>query len=93
MSEISNARLEQLLGDAIVDCYDAEEELMELLGELVQVVGIDESRSSIRRGVVALVKRGEKTVATSLADLVFVDPDPHSAEWLAVYRYWLGEGR
>jgi hypothetical protein len=100
-------RLQELLEDATLDCYGEEEEFAgvlvtldenlhfplqgQLLGETVEVAGLSESRSSLRRGIIANVRKGERAFTASLADLTFVDPDPVSAEWLAMYRYWLGE--
>ena len=63
-----------------------------VVGEPVKVVGIDEGRSSLRRGIVARVRRGGQEYRVSLAELEFVDPDPVSAERLEVYRYWLSLG-
>lgn len=60
-----------------------------VLGEHVEVVDLDGANSSLRRGIVALVRKGDQEYPVSLADLEFVDPDPTSAEWLEVYRYWL----
>ena len=61
-----------------------------VLGELVEVVDMDGASSSLRRGIVALVRKGDREYPLALAELEFVDPDPASAEWLEVYRYWLG---
>lgn len=59
-------------------------------GDLVEVVDLDGGSSNLRRGITALVRKGDREYPTNLADLKFVDPDPSSAEWLAVYQYWLG---
>lgn len=61
-----------------------------VLGELVEIVDLDGASSGLRRGIVALVRKGDREYSVALADLEFVDPDPASAEWLEVYRYWLG---
>ena len=37
------------------------------------------------------VRKGEREYPLALAELEFRDLDPVSAEWLEVYRYWLGE--
>ena len=60
------------------------------LGDLVEIVDLDGASSGLRRGIVALVRQGDREYSVALADLEFVDPDPASAEWLEVYRYWLG---
>jgi hypothetical protein len=101
-------RLEDLLKEATVDCYGEDEQFAgvvctlgdeltfplkaTVVGEPVELVGIDEGRSGLRRGIVARVRRGGQEYRVSLAELEFVDPDPVSAEWLEVYRYWLSLG-
>ena len=59
------------------------------LGEPVEVVDLEGTRGGLRRGIVALVRKGDREYPVSLAELEFVDPDPASAEWLGMYRYWL----
>ena len=99
-------RLRELLDEATVDCYGEDEEFSgvlvtldenlnfplqaELLGDIVEVTGLSD-RSNLRRGIVADIKKGERNTTANLADLTFVNPDPTSAEVLAMYRYWLGE--
>jgi hypothetical protein len=99
-------RLDELLEQATVDCYDEEEEFSgvlvtlednlrlplqaEAMGEPVEVIGLDERRSSLRKGIVARVRKGGREYSAGLADLNFIDPDPASAEWLEMYRYWAG---
>jgi len=99
-------RLQELLDQATVDCYDAEEEFSgvlctlddhlnfplqaELLGEQVEVIGLDNRRSNLRKGIVARVRKGSREYTVGLADLSFIAPDLVSAEWLAMYRYWAG---
>jgi hypothetical protein len=97
-------RVKELLEEATIDCYDEEEEFSgvlnslgdnlqfplqaKLAGDLVEVVDLDEGRSSLRRGVVARVRKGDREHSVSLVDLTFVNPDPTSADWLAMYSYW-----
>ena len=57
---------------------------------VVEVIGLDSRRSSLRTGILARVRKGGREHSVGLADLHFVDPDPTSAEWLAMYRYWAG---
>ncbi len=99
-------RLDELLEQATVDCYDEEEEFAgvlttlddslsfplqaEALGEPVEVIGLDSRRSSLRQGIVARVRKGGREYRVGLADLHFSDPDPASTEWLEMYRYWAG---
>jgi hypothetical protein len=97
-------RLQELLEQAVVDCYDEEEEFggvlctlednlnfplqAEAMGVPVEVLGLDSQRSSLRRGIVARVRKGDKEYTVGLSELVIVDPDPSSAEWVEMYRYW-----
>ena len=103
---MDDKRLQELLDQAIVDCYDAEEEFSgvlctlednlsfplqaEMMGEQVEVIGLDGRRSSLRKGIIARVRKGGREYNIGLADLHFSAPDPASAEWLAMYRYWAG---
>ena len=99
-------RLEALLEEATIDCYNEEEEFAGILctlderlnfplqatalGESVEVMGLDEGHSSLRRGITTRVRKGDREYPLALAELEIVGPDPVSAEWLAAYRYWLG---
>ena len=99
-------RLQELLEQATVDCYGEEEEFggvlctlddtlsfplqAEALGEQVEVIGLDSRQSSLRKGIVARIRKGGREYTVGLGDLNFMDPDPTSAEWLMMYRYWAG---
>ena len=101
---IPEERLQELLEEAIVDCYDEEEEFMgvlisvdenanwplpaQLTGIPVEVLGLDESASSLRRGIQARIQRQGKEYRASLSDLTFGDMDESSTEWLAMYHWW-----
>jgi hypothetical protein len=102
---VDEKRLQELLEEATVDCYDEEEEFSGVLctlddrlrfplqaralGEVVEVIGLDGGRSDLKRGIVARVRKADQEYTISLADLEFVDPDAESAEWLEMYRWWL----
>lgn len=104
---MEKSELEALIAEATVDCYDEHEAFMGILvtldmrlhfpltaralGETVEVVGLNESRSSLRRGILARVCKDGQERNVVLSELEFIDPDPVSAKWLAAYRYWLGE--
>jgi len=102
---ISEERLQELLEEATVDCYDEEEAFMglfisvdenvawplsaHLAGMPVDVLGLDGPASTLRRGLVASIRRDGKEYQASLADLTFGDAmDESSAEWLAMFRWW-----
>lgn len=101
---ISEERLRELLEEATVDCYNEDEEFYgvyvtldenvawplpaRLAGMPVEVLGLSESASSTRRGIVARIRRDGKEYTASLTDLTFGAMDESSAEWLAMYRWW-----
>jgi hypothetical protein len=103
---MDRTRLQALLEQATVDCYGEEEEFggvlctlednlsfplqAEALGEQVEVIGLDDRRSSLRKGIVARVRKDDREYGVGLAELNFIAPDATSAEWLAMYRYWAG---
>lgn len=105
-SVAKKARWEALIAEATVDCYGEYEEFVgmlttlgdrlefpfaaRVLGEKVEVIGLDEKASSERRGVVAEVRKGARQYTVALADVEVVEKDSETAEWLAAYRYWLG---
>jgi hypothetical protein len=51
-------------------------------------LGLDESASSLRRGIVANVRRDGRAYTAALADLEFHEVDETSAEWLAMFHWW-----
>ncbi|MCW5841751.1 MAG: hypothetical protein KIT77_10950 [Caldilinea sp.] len=102
--ELSDARYNELMDQAMLDCYGEEEEFSgvfctledelrfplqaSLVGVPVVVHGLDSERSTTHRGIVAVVERDGQRYPANLADLEFVAPDEASAEWLAAFRRW-----
>jgi hypothetical protein len=102
---MDEAKIEVLLEEATAHCYDREDELWAVFGALVgqlsyplqarlggqavTLIGLDGPTSDLQAGVMARVQKGGQEEVVPLADVEVVDPDPASAEWLAVYRYWL----
>jgi len=103
---IDEARMQELYEEAIIDCYNEDEELAglmaslgdhvafplmaELAGTKVEVVGLDYKSSRPYQGIRVHIRRDGKPYRASLADLVFDNPDETSAEWLAMYK-WIGD--
>ena len=97
--------LKRMIEEATVDCYDEEEEFMGILyaladnlsfpfkakalGETVEVIGIDDTNSSLGRGVIAKVRERGKEYTIGLAELEPIDDE--NAIWFEMYHYWLGE--
>ncbi len=98
-------RLRELVAEATIDCYDEEEEFWgmitalgdelgfpitaSLIGERVELIGIDSKASSSHRGIVARVRYKNQEYSVSLADLQISDANSHNIAWLAAYHYWL----
>ena len=102
----SEEELDEMLADATVDAYGDYEEFMsivchldsnmvfpfkaQVLGDTVEVLGIEANVSSPGRGVVANVRKKGKAYTIGLAELT-VDPDSENAEWIEMLDYWLEE--
>ncbi|BEL09329.1 hypothetical protein Q0Z83_075200 [Actinoplanes sichuanensis] len=100
VSSLSNAELDALVAEAVVDCYDEHEQLSgffamiesdltvpfetEVLGVPVVVRKVD-LRSS---GIVAICHRGRLRQAIGILDLPLPDPVPDGAQWIEAYRWW-----
>lgn len=102
VSSLSDAELDALVAEAVVDCYDEHEQLSgffamiegdlmvpfetEVLGVPVVVRKVD-LRSS---GIVAICHRGRLRQAIGVLDLPLPDPAPEGAQWIEAYRRWAG---
>ena len=102
---MNRERLEALIEEATIDCYDEYEAFSGMeatltdelafplkaiaLGDPVTVTGIDQ-KSSPERGLMVTVAKAGTSYAFPLSELELVDPDPASAEWVAAYKLWLG---
>jgi hypothetical protein len=104
---MDETKLKALLEEAIAHCYDEEDEFWGVFsalvgrisfplqamvqGETVTLTGMDGHTSAPEAGVMARIQKGGQEESIPLADLEAIDPDPASAEWLAVYGYWLSK--
>ncbi len=102
---LTRKRLEALLEEALVDCYNESEEVGALytmiddnlalpfqtrvLGVEVDVVKVDLNDAG---EIVALCRRGASRQRVPVVDLPLPDPPPQGWEWIEAYRYW-GRGR
>jgi len=102
VTELSEAELDELIGQAIVDAYGDDEQLVGLytmisenltlpfttmvLGVEADVVRVDVTDS----GIVALCARGADRQAIPILDLRLPVPPPAGSEWIAAYRRWAG---
>ncbi|MBI4203720.1 MAG: hypothetical protein HY527_01725 [Betaproteobacteria bacterium] len=104
-TRLSKARLDQLVEEATVDCYNESEQATGLytmiednlgipfattvLGVLVTVERVQLTR---REEIVAVCRRASVLQTVPLLDLPLPSPLPVGAEWIEAYRHWLGAG-
>jgi hypothetical protein len=102
MNRRDKARLDALVEEATVDCYNEEEQATGLfttieeqlvlpfettvLGVAVIVAGVDMKPDG---QIVAICVRGRVRQAIRILDLPLPTPAPAGAEWIAAYRHWL----
>ena len=100
----SQKHLDKLLAEAMVDCYDEYEAFMgvvgtldenlpfpfqaKALGEAVQVIGVDDNRCDLRRGVIATVRKGNREYGVALSEIELPKKLLHN-KWIEMYQYWL----
>jgi uncharacterized Zn finger protein len=101
----SRDRLEQLIADATVDCYNESEErtgLFEMLAEHLEipfvttVLGVAVTVTAVELTasdeVVAVCRRGRDLLRVALLELPMPDPRPGGAQWIDAYRQWARPG-
>jgi hypothetical protein len=101
----SRDRLEHLIADATVDCYNESEKCTGLftmlaehleipfvttvLGVAVTVIAVELTASD---EIVAVCRRGRDLLRVALLELPMPDPRPGGAEWVDAYREWARPG-
>ena len=99
----SKARLDMLVAEAIVDCYNESEQVTGLytmieenlelpfettvLGVPVTVRRVDLTQ---REEIVAVCHRAGVRQTVPILDLPLPSPRPGGADWIDAYRHWLG---
>ncbi|MDQ3677889.1 MAG: hypothetical protein M3401_14020 [Actinomycetota bacterium] len=102
-SATSEARLDAMVEEATVDCYNEDEQVTGLftmiednlalpvqttvLGMAVSVISIDLSETG---QIVAICSRDELRQAIPILDLPMPVPAPAGSEWIEAYRRWAG---
>ena len=97
------ARLDRLVAEAIVDCYNESEQVTGLytmieghlelpfdttvLGVPVTVRRVD---LTLREEIVAVCHRAGVRQTVPILDLPLPSPRPDGVEWIDAYRHWLG---
>jgi Calcium binding len=98
-------RLEALVEEATVDCYDETEQALGLFTMIedrlelpfqARVLGVEVTVVAVEQGddgtPVAVCQRGRETQRICLLDLPLPSPPPKGAEWIAAYRHWARQG-
>ena len=104
-ARLSKARLDELVEEATVDCYDESEQATGLctmiednlalpFGTTVLGVPVTVERVHLtrREEIVAVCRRASVRQTVPLLDLPLPSPPPAGAEWIEAYRHWLGAG-
>jgi Calcium binding len=104
-SSTSPSRLEQMISEAIVDCYNDSEQAMGLFDMIEQklclpfstvVLGIQVTVEKIDLNeagqIVAVCARGPERQRIPIVDLPLPSVRPEGAEWIEAYRRW-AQGR
>lgn len=101
--ELSTSRLDRLIREAVVDCYNESEAVTgfvtriednlgtpfvtNLLGLEVVVDGVELTREE---SIVALCRHGRFRQAVPILQLPIPKPPPRGVEWIDAYRRWVG---
>ncbi len=98
---LSKSRLEALVAEATVDCYNEDEQRTGLLtmiqdnlklpfGTTILGVPVIVQSVDFNKGdeIVAICVHGRDRQAVPILDLPLPSPPPKGAEWIEAYRHW-----
>jgi len=96
--------IKKMLEEATVDCYGEYEEFTGIfcyladnmsfpfkamvLGDEIEVIGLDEDRSSIGRGLITKILKNDNEYKIDLAELE--TNNTKNKKFLEMYKYWIG---
>ena len=100
--KVSTARLNEMIEEATVDCYNDSEQatgLFTLLEENLAVpfetailgveVTVEKVDITTTDQIVAVCRRGRARQKLPILDLPLPDPRPEGSEWIDAYRRWV----
>lgn len=100
-SHLSKAELDEMVGEAIADCYNESEQatgLYTMLDEYLalpfrsQVLGVEVTVDKLditdRDEVVVRCCRGSERQWLSILDVRLPNPSPQGWEWIEAFRHW-----
>jgi hypothetical protein len=104
-TRLARARLDDLVEQATVDCYNESEQVTGLYtmiednvalpfetAVLGVTVTVERVRLTPQEEIVAVCRRARVRQIVPLLDLPLPSPPPAGAEWIEAYRHWLGVG-
>jgi hypothetical protein len=103
VGSLSRAELDALVAEAIVDCYDDDEQLTGLytmiednlaLPFTTEVLGVEVTVRKVDLrdgGIVAICHRGGLRQAIGILDLPLPVPPPDGAQWIEAYAHWAAQ--
>jgi len=105
VKQFSQAKLDAMVEEATVDCYNEDEEatgLFTMIDEHLAlpfettVLGVSVIVKKVaqrgRAGIVAICTRDAIQQPISILDLPLPTPLPAGSEWIAAYRHWVRGG-
>ncbi len=100
---MSKVRLDTMVEEATVDCYNESEQITGLFTVIedeltvpfkTQVLGVDITVERLDLNdedqIVAICSREKLRQSIPLLDLPLPTPPPKGAQWIEAYRHWLG---
>ena len=103
MAGFNRARLDALVEEATVDCYDDDEQVTGLFTMIAdhlampfstRVLGVDVTVADVelrgRYDIVAICRRDEYVQAIPVLELPLPTPLPDGSHWIDAYRHWTG---
>ncbi len=101
----SKEELDRMIEEATVDCYNEDEAFMgvicyladrislpfkaTVLGDVVEVIGIDDEESGLGRGMVAEIRKKDDEYTIGLEELEVKPGDTENAKLLEMYKSWI----
>ena len=100
---ISHARLDELIEEATIDCYNQSEQISGffcILEEQLEVpfktkllgleVMVEKIHFTDQEEIMAICRRGRNRQNISILELPLPNPKPLGSEWIEAYRRWAG---
>jgi len=100
--KVSAARLDEMIEEATVDCYNESEQATGLFTAIEEnlavpfetvILGVEGTVEKVdittTDQIVAVCRRGRERQKVPILDLPLPDPRPEGSEWIDAYRRWV----